>query len=251
MLDFQRVVGKTEKPPLLLSMACGEKSRAVVAGRDVCPNLPSLCQRPWEKSTSRQGEGKDQIWGVSALLSAEGSGEEPPRNRHVEANPGVSVVRQGEGPTPVPLRVSVPTRNIGVGGTGVCVTDMSLETGWRICQRCWCANTPQAQWRPSQGPGVGGGKGCLTKPRETTTDPLQPRTLVEYPGAGLSPLTVANPGCSSEDLTLLHHRHSITLLHAQSPKTLSTNWKRGARNLTDWALSPKKQDMLSLKRLVS
>lgn len=52
-----------------------------------------------------------------------------PGGRHVEANPGGCAVRQGEGPTPVPLRVSVPTRNIGIGGTGVCVTDMSLETG--------------------------------------------------------------------------------------------------------------------------
>lgn len=52
-----------------------------------------------------------------------------PGGRHVEANPGSSVVRQGEGPTPDPLRVSVPTRKIGVGGTGVCVTEMSLEAG--------------------------------------------------------------------------------------------------------------------------
>lgn len=124
---------------------------------------------------------------------------QPRGGHHVDIKSGGGAVRQQEGPTPLSTRLSVHTWYLGGWGTGMCVTDMSLETGWGIFQKCWCAKAPPAQWRPRQGPGVSCGKGGLTKPREKTAPPLQLRTLAEYWGAGPLPSAVASPGCGSED----------------------------------------------------
>lgn len=138
---------------------------------------------------------------------------------HVEVNSEGSLVGQRDG------LISSHGRYL-IWRRGVYLMDKSLETWLRnlpqmlvpkessdpektkVELRCWCGKDPY----PS---------------RERPLPNLSCRPWRNFRRLAQSPLAMVSPGCGSEDLTIPHHRHPITLLHTQSPKTHSTTWGKG------------------------